>query len=68
VHEFCREDWQVDSVINPAVHRADGGLNGTYRSEMTAETLKVKGDGRRWLVESCKVASNGRLETPLRSN
>ena len=52
VHRFCREDWQVDSVINPAVHRADGGLNGTYRSQMTAETLKEKGYGRRWLVES----------------
>ncbi|WP_437186800.1 transposase [Planctomicrobium sp. SH668] len=52
VHRFCREDWQVDSVINPAVHRTDGGLNGMYRSEMTAETLKEKGYGRRWLVES----------------
>lgn len=52
VHQFCREDWLVESVINPAVHRTDGGLNGTYRSEMTAKTLKEKGYGRRWLVES----------------
>jgi hypothetical protein len=52
VHEFCRENWQVHSVIKPAVHRTDGGLNGTYRSEMTAENLKEKGYGRRWLVES----------------
>jgi len=52
VHRFCREDWQVESVIKPAVHRTDGGLNGKYRSEMTAETLQEKGYGRRWLVES----------------
>lgn len=52
VHQFCREDWQVESVIKPANHRADGGHNGTYRSLMTEETLKNKGYGRRWLVES----------------
>lgn len=52
VHEFCRKDWQVESVIKPAMHRSDGGLNGEYRSQMTAETLKEKGYGRRWLVES----------------
>lgn len=28
VHEFCRENWQVESMIKPAVHRADGGLSG----------------------------------------
>ena len=27
-------------------------LYGKYRSEMTADTLKEKGYGRRWLVES----------------
>lgn len=52
VHEFCRDRWQVESVIKPAVHRADGGLNGQYRSQMTEETLKEKGYGKRWLVES----------------
>ena len=52
VHEFCREDWQVESIIKPAVHRSDGGANGTYRSQMTADHLKNKGYGRRWLVES----------------
>ena len=35
VHEFCHEDWQVESVIKPAVHRSDGQLNGAYRSQMT---------------------------------
>jgi hypothetical protein len=52
VHEFCHDEWQVESIIKPAVHRSDGGLNGTYRSQMTAENLKAKGYGRRWLVES----------------
>ena len=52
VHEFCHEDWQVESVIKPAVHRSDGQLNGAYRSQMTTETLQDKNYGRRWLVES----------------
>lgn len=52
VHEYCREAWQVESVIKPATHRSDGGLNGRYRSQMTADTLQAKNYGRRWLVES----------------
>jgi hypothetical protein len=52
VHRFCREDWKVESVIKPAVHRSDGGANGKYRSQMTAENLKTKEYGKRWLVES----------------
>jgi hypothetical protein len=52
VHRYCREEWQVESIIKPAVHRSDGGLNGAYRSQMTNEHLKNQGYGRRWLVES----------------
>ncbi len=52
VHTVCREDWQVESIIKPAVHRSDGTMSGKYRSQMTPETLKEKGYGRRWLVES----------------
>jgi len=52
VHELCRDHWGTESVIKPAVHRADGGINGKYRSKMTAETLKKKKYGRRWSVES----------------
>ncbi len=51
VHRFCREDWQVESLIKPAVHRADGRLNGAYRSQMTDQHLKQHGYWRRWLVE-----------------
>ena len=35
VHRYCRVEWQVVSIIKPAVHRSDGGLNGDYRSQMT---------------------------------
>jgi hypothetical protein len=52
VHTVCREDWRVESIIKPAAHRSDGTMSGTYRSQMTPETLKEKGYGRRWLVES----------------
>ena len=34
VHEYWRDEWQVESVIKPAVHRSDGGLNGRDRSQM----------------------------------
>lgn len=52
IHTVCREDWQVESLIKPAVHRSDGTVCGRYRSQMTPEKLKDKGYGRRWLVES----------------
>ncbi len=52
VHEYCRDNWGVTSWIPPAVHRADGGVNGKYRSKMTPRRLKIHGYGRRWLVES----------------
>ena len=52
VHEFCRDDWNVESIIKPAVHRSDGSLGGTYHSQMTDEELKNKQYGKRWLVES----------------
>ena len=52
IHKFCHEDWQVESVIKPVVHRSDGRLGGKYRSQMTAQTLEEKGYGRRWLVET----------------
>ena len=52
VHEYCREDWQVESFIKPVIHRADHQVRGQYRSQMTAETLKTHGYGRRWRVES----------------
>jgi len=52
VHEFCRETWQVESIIKPVIHRADHRVHGAYRSQMTEATLKKKRYGRRWLVES----------------
>jgi len=52
VHQYCREDWNVKSFIPPAVHRADGGVNGKYRSQMTPRRLKRNGYGTRWIAES----------------
>jgi hypothetical protein len=49
VHEFCRDRWAVRSYIPPAVHKADGSVNGKYRSQMTRLPKKY---GRRWHVES----------------
>ena len=52
IHVQCREQWGVESVIKPAVHRADGKLGGLWRSGMTENYLKRKGYGKRWAVES----------------
>jgi len=52
VHVQCREEWGVESVIKPAVHRADGKLGGLWRSGMTQKYLKRMEYGRRWAVES----------------
>src|SRR5271154_5395142 len=52
IHVQCREQWGVESVIKPAVHRADGQMSGLWRSGMTEKYLKRKGYGQRWAVES----------------
>jgi len=52
IHVQCREEWGVESVIKPAVHRADGQMSGLWRSGMTEKYLKRKGYGQRWAVES----------------
>jgi hypothetical protein len=52
IHAQCREEWGVESVIKPAVHRADGQMSGLWRSGMTEKYLKRKGYGQRWAVES----------------
>lgn len=31
VHEYCRDDWGVASVIKPVVHRADRVIHGVHR-------------------------------------
>lgn len=52
IHDQCRLEWGVESVIKPAVHRADGQRSGVWRSRMSESYLKRKGYGRRWAVES----------------
>ncbi len=52
IHDQCRLEWGVESVIKPAVHRADGGRSGFWRSGMSEQYLKRKGYGARWAVES----------------
>jgi hypothetical protein len=39
VHVQCREEWGPESVIKPAVHRADGKRNGIWRSGMSKNYL-----------------------------
>lgn len=52
VHEKCRQQWGIQSVIKPVIHRKDGTLGGEHRQEMTPENFKAKGYGKRWHIES----------------
>lgn len=52
IHDQCRLEWGVESVIKPAVHRADGKRGGFWRSRMSQKYLKRKGYGNRWAVET----------------
>jgi hypothetical protein len=52
VHAQCREEWGPESVIKPAVHRADGKRNGIWRSGMSKNYLAKMQYGRRWAVET----------------
>ena len=52
IHERCREQWGVESVIQPLNHRPDGTRSGRWRSGMSKDHLRERGYGRRWAVES----------------
>lgn len=39
VREYCREDWQVESFIQPVIHRTDQQVHGQSRAQMTPQGL-----------------------------
>jgi hypothetical protein len=52
VHDQCRLEWGVESVIKPARQRADGSRSGFWRSRMSQTYLQRTGYGSRWAVET----------------
>ena len=52
LHVQCREQWGVESVINPVQRRADGLRGGRWRALMSSEYLQASQYGKRWAVES----------------
>jgi hypothetical protein len=52
IHEQCREQWGVASIIPAVPRRADGTAGGKWRSQMTPEYVRQQGYNRRWAVES----------------
>jgi Transposase DDE domain len=52
LHVQCREQWGVESVINPVQRRADGLRGGRWRALMSPEYLQASNYGQRWAVES----------------
>ena len=52
IHQECRQQWGVESVIKPVQRRADGTRRGKWRAQMTDQYLQQRGYGKRWAVES----------------
>ena len=52
IHQQCREQWGVQSVIKPLAHRPDGTRSGKWRSLMSEEYLQAEGYQRRGSAES----------------
>ena len=52
IHELCRGEWKVESIIKPARHKKDGTLGGTWRRAMTPQHLQQRAYGQRWQIES----------------
>lgn len=52
IHQRCRQEWGVQSVIQPVQRRADGRRGGQWRARMTPKYLEKAQFGRRWSVES----------------
>jgi len=52
VHDQCRLEWGVESVIKLARERVDGSRGGFWRSRMSEHHLKRKGYGSRWAMEA----------------
>src|SRR5580704_871055 len=71
VHAQCRKEWGPESVIKPAVHRADGRRNGLWRSGMSKNYLEKMECGKRWAVEtffSGRKRTMGSMLTSRRPN
>jgi len=52
LHQRCREEWGVESVIQPIQRRADGRRGGKWRAQMSPDYLRQAQYHRRWAVES----------------
>jgi len=52
IHQQCREQWGVTSVIPAIQRRRDGTFGGKWRGKMSAAYLHRQGYSRRWAVES----------------
>jgi hypothetical protein len=52
IHEHCREQWGVASIIPAVTRRMDGTVGGKWRAQMTPEFIQAQGYQRRWAVES----------------
>ncbi len=52
IHQRCREQWGVESLIKPVNQRADGTRSGQWRSIMSPQHMYERGYSRRWGIET----------------
>ncbi len=72
IHAAAQENWGVETVIKPAIHRRDGSLGGTYRSKMTPAISKKLSYGpplaRRTFFSGLKRVTGSALSSRLEGN
>ena len=64
IHEFCYDDWDVESYIPPVYKRGSPVVRGFYRSQMTELPAIYR---RRWNIESFMSAFKRVTDSRLRA-
>jgi len=67
IHERCRDQWGVQSVIATNPRRTAGKPAGPWRAKMSPQYLRRTHYGRRWAVESFFSALKRTMGSTLRA-
>lgn len=67
IHQRCRQEWGVESVIPAIRRRADGQVGGHWRAQMNPAYLKQAEFGQRWEAESFMSAFKRKFGSTLRA-
>jgi len=67
IHQRCRQEWGVESVIPAIARRADRQVGGYWRAQMKPAYLKQAEFGRRWEAESFMSGLKRKFGSTLRA-